>query len=52
MLIGIFVPVIVKVNGMAREDGLYRQRYCGCLPSLELSDFKEQIKLDLAALAE
>lgn len=37
---------------MAREDGLYRQRYCGCLPSLELSDFKEQIKSDQAALAE
>ncbi len=26
---------------LAKEDGLYRQRYCGCLPSLELSDFKE-----------
>lgn len=37
---------------LAREDGLYRQRYCGCLPSLELSDFKEKIKRDLAALSE
>jgi predicted adenine nucleotide alpha hydrolase (AANH) superfamily ATPase len=37
---------------LAKEDGLYRQKYCGCLPSLELSDFKEQIKSDQAALAE
>jgi epoxyqueuosine reductase len=37
---------------MAREDGLYRQRYCGCLPSLEQSDFRDKIKNELAALAE
>ena len=37
---------------LAREDGLYRQRYCGCLPSLEQSDFRETIKQDLAALSE
>jgi len=37
---------------LAREDGLYRQRYCGCLPSLEQSDFKDQIKRDLTALAD
>jgi predicted adenine nucleotide alpha hydrolase (AANH) superfamily ATPase len=27
----------------ARADGLYRQRYCGCLPSLDQSDFKDKI---------
>lgn len=37
---------------LARLDGLYRQRYCGCLPSLEQSDFKEQIKQELSALAD
>lgn len=37
---------------LAREDGLYRQRYCGCLPSLEQSDFKDKIRRDLAALSE
>ena len=37
---------------LAREDGLYRQRYCGCLPSLEQSDFKDQIKRDLKALED
>ena len=37
---------------LAREDCLYRQRYCGCLPSLEASDFRDKIKLDLAALSE
>lgn len=28
---------------MAREHGLYRQKYCGCIYSLEDSDFKEKI---------
>jgi epoxyqueuosine reductase len=37
---------------LARQDGLYRQRYCGCLPSLEQSDFKDQIKQELSALAD
>ncbi len=36
---------------MAREDGLYRQKYCGCLPSLEQSDFKAKIKHDLEVLS-
>ncbi len=27
---------------MAREDGLYRQKYCGCLYSLRESDFREK----------
>lgn len=36
---------------MARADGLYRQRYCGCLPSLEQSKFKEQIRRELADLS-
>ncbi|MDD2458277.1 MAG: epoxyqueuosine reductase QueH [Eubacteriales bacterium] len=37
----------------AREDGLYRQKYCGCRPSLEQSDFREKILKGQAAwLAE
>jgi epoxyqueuosine reductase len=36
----------------AHADGLYRQRYCGCLPSLDQSDFREKILRELAALAE
>jgi hypothetical protein len=36
----------------ARADGLYRQRYCGCLPSLGQSAFKEKILRELAELAE
>lgn len=37
---------------LAREDGLYRQRYCGCLPSIEQSNYREQIMQDLAAISE
>lgn len=33
-----------KGQQMAREDGLYRQRYCGCEISLADSDFVEKIK--------
>jgi epoxyqueuosine reductase len=36
----------------ARADGLYRQRYCGCLASLDQSLFKEKILRELAGLAE
>ena len=28
---------------MAREHELYRQKYCGCIFSLDESDFKEKI---------
>ncbi len=35
---------------LAKDDGLYRQRYCGCLPSLDESAFKEKILRDLADL--
>jgi predicted adenine nucleotide alpha hydrolase (AANH) superfamily ATPase len=34
----------------AREDGLYRQRYCGCLPSIEDSFYRDKIRRDLADL--
>ena len=34
----------------AREDGLYRQRYCGCLPSIEDSFYRDKIRRDLANL--
>ena len=36
---------------LAKEDGLYRQKYCGCIRSLEESPFKEKIIRDLANLA-
>lgn len=32
-----------KGQQMAREDGLYRQKYCGCILSLEESEFKDKI---------
>ena len=28
----------------ARDMGLYRQKYCGCLPSIEASRFKDEIR--------
>ena len=30
-------------QNMAKEDGLYRQKYCGCIFSLEESPFREKI---------
>ncbi|NCA99166.1 MAG: hypothetical protein EOM70_07300 [Clostridia bacterium] len=36
-------------QNQAREDGLYRQKYCGCRPSLEQSDFREKILKGQAA---
>ena len=32
-----------KGQNMARDIGLYRQKYCGCIFSLDESDFKEKI---------
>lgn len=32
-----------KGQQLAREDGLYRQKYCGCIMSLEESTFREEI---------
>ena len=32
-----------KGQNMAREIGLYRQKYCGCCFSLDESDFREKI---------
>lgn len=37
-------------QNMAREDSLYRQKYCGCAISLENSDFREKIQRDLEGL--
>lgn len=42
-----FRPGFREGQQMAREDGLYRQKYCGCLFSLEESDFRDKIKSDL-----
>lgn len=40
-----------KGQKMARDLGLYRQKYCGCLVSLEKSDFREAIQRDHEKLA-
>ncbi|HZW97317.1 MAG: epoxyqueuosine reductase QueH [Clostridiaceae bacterium] len=37
---------------MARDDGLYRQRYCGCIISLEESSYKDKIKKELDQLTQ
>jgi predicted adenine nucleotide alpha hydrolase (AANH) superfamily ATPase len=36
---------------MAKERGLYRQKYCGCILSLESSDFYESIACEHDTLA-
>ena len=36
-------PHFREGQAMAREHGLYRQKYCGCIYSLEDSEFKEKI---------
>ena len=36
-------PHFREGQNMAREHGLYRQKYCGCIYSLEDSEFKEKI---------
>ena len=43
-------PYYREGQQMAREDGLYRQKYCGCLPSIDDSSYSEKIRKDLAAL--
>jgi predicted adenine nucleotide alpha hydrolase (AANH) superfamily ATPase len=42
-----FRPGYRQGQTQARADGLYRQKYCGCLPSLEQSEFREKIWRDL-----
>lgn len=45
-----FTPGYREGQQMAREDGLYRQRFCGCIYSLGESNFKDKIlkQLDLS----
>lgn len=38
-----FRPGFREGQNMAREHGLYRQKYCGCILSLEESDFRDKI---------
>lgn len=38
-----FRPGFRQGQNMARDIGLYRQKYCGCIFSLEESDFREKI---------
>ena len=39
-------PHFREGQAMAREDGLYRQKYCGCIFSLDDSEWKEKIIRD------
>jgi len=39
-------PHFREGQNMAREDGLYRQKYCGCMYSFEESEWKEKIIRD------
>ncbi len=43
-------PSFRQGQQLAKEHGLYRQRYCGCILSLEESSFKEKIKKELEEL--
>ncbi len=45
-----FRPGFRQAQEMAKEHGLYRQKYCGCILSLEESNFKEKIQKDLDKL--
>lgn len=45
-----FRPLYREGQDLACQDGLYRQKYCGCLPSIDNSRFSEKIRRDLAAL--
>lgn len=38
-----FRPGFRKGQEMAKEDGLYRQKYCGCIDSLSESKFRDKI---------
>ncbi len=46
-----FRPGFRAGQQQARADGLYRQKYCGCINSLQESSFREKILPDLAMLA-
>ncbi len=46
-----FRPRFREGQQLAREDGLYRQKYCGCIRSLEESPFRDKIRRDLANAA-
>jgi len=43
-----FRPHFREGQQQAREDGLYRQKYCGCIRSLEESPFRDKIMKDLS----
>lgn len=45
-----FRPGFREGQDMARSDGLYRQKYCGCIRSLEESPFRKKILKNLANL--
>ena len=45
-----FRPGFRQGQTMARERGLYRQKYCGCMISLAESSFREKIERDLQGL--
>ncbi|MBN2851624.1 MAG: epoxyqueuosine reductase QueH [Clostridia bacterium] len=41
-----FRPNYREGQNMAREKGIYRQKYCGCIHSYRTSDFKDKITWD------
>jgi len=41
-----FRPGFREGQRLAKEHGIYRQKYCGCILSLEESDFREKIYRD------
>ena len=45
-----FRPGFRTGQALAKADGLYRQRYCGCLHSLDESRFSEKIRQEHRAL--
>lgn len=47
-----FRPGFRAGQEMARSDGLYRQKYCGCVDSLETSQFRDRIFQEHAAMRD
>lgn len=47
-----FRPGFRRGQEMAREHGLYRQKYCGCVDSLRASRFRDRIQAEHQALLD
>lgn len=46
-----FRPGYRQGQEQAKQDDLYRQKYCGCLPSIDTSQFRERILKEHADLS-